>query len=301
MKNQRPPPGYYEVPYRRQGRVRRFYGKLMLAGWLGTKPDNFETNWLIKLCPAGKRCLVVAHNNTTTVYNKFGLMKDRFNSVFPGGNENEPNPNAFTVLDCIYVVLLRPSIEVYYFVLDVLAWNCVPFRQVSALTRFEWLHTRFEEVEVIGREQFLIHREFEKPPEEQNDYKFFLIEALDPSELPNLLAEPYSTQLTGINVKLDGILFYEKTSLYKMCFKNPLVGWLKPFMVQQILYPNLDLHLSYSPIIGYSVMEKYIPDTEKTKRQLKKLKKQRRAWMQRQAMQREAMQVEAMQVEEGEN
>ena len=32
----------------------------MFSEWLEESPDDFNTNWIMVVCPAGKRCLVVA-------------------------------------------------------------------------------------------------------------------------------------------------------------------------------------------------------------------------------------------------
>ena len=32
----------------------------MLSEWLEEAPFDFETNWIMVLCPVGKRCLIVA-------------------------------------------------------------------------------------------------------------------------------------------------------------------------------------------------------------------------------------------------
>lgn len=32
----------------------------MFSEWLEEEPEDFETNWILVICPVGKRCLVVA-------------------------------------------------------------------------------------------------------------------------------------------------------------------------------------------------------------------------------------------------
>ena len=36
--------------------------KLMFSEWLEDKPIDLNTNWIMVICPVGKRCLVVARD-----------------------------------------------------------------------------------------------------------------------------------------------------------------------------------------------------------------------------------------------
>lgn len=54
-----------EVQRRRKKNNNNFYKRVMLSEWLVEKPSGFEENWVVKLCPVGKRCLIIANNVST--------------------------------------------------------------------------------------------------------------------------------------------------------------------------------------------------------------------------------------------
>merc|ERR1719234_360065 len=88
----------------RQRRLRKTYkNQLMLSEWLVEVPEDLETNWLLLLCPEGRRNFVVAENGSTKVYSKSGKQVKSFPSNLPGGIRNQGRrSNKYTILDCIY-------------------------------------------------------------------------------------------------------------------------------------------------------------------------------------------------------
>jgi len=61
----------------------------MLSEWLEQiDNEDLEKNWIMCLCPIGKRCLVVASEGSTSVYNKGGKLIARHSSKLPGGSRD---------------------------------------------------------------------------------------------------------------------------------------------------------------------------------------------------------------------
>jgi hypothetical protein len=76
----------------------------MFSEWLDEIPEDFDKNWIMCLCPVGKRCLVVAsevkrnlflrinyfnalffQKGSTVIYNKAGKIIYKHRSKLPGG------------------------------------------------------------------------------------------------------------------------------------------------------------------------------------------------------------------------
>lgn len=67
---------------------KRYANQLMLSEWLVDVPSDLEQEWLVVVCPVGKRALVVASRGTTAAYTKSGFCVNRFPSLLPGGNRH---------------------------------------------------------------------------------------------------------------------------------------------------------------------------------------------------------------------
>lgn len=76
----------------------------MFSEWLIEVPSDLDKNWIMAICPVGKRCLVVASEvkstkkisiirikffcflkGITSVYNKVGKLITKHSSRLPGG------------------------------------------------------------------------------------------------------------------------------------------------------------------------------------------------------------------------
>lgn len=99
---------------------------------------------------------------------------------------------------------------------------------------------------------FFLTSKIDESPELQeetpsNRHKFVNIHFF-PAELPLIeerLSQAY--EIGGVEVKLDGVLFYYKEMFYRkgIC---PLVGWLKPYMVPEVLnIPVSEKYLTEKP------------------------------------------------------
>ncbi|XP_065197216.1 snurportin-1-like isoform X1 [Sycon ciliatum] len=193
-----------QVSYRKQ---------LMMSEWLVDVPDDFASKWLMKICPVGKRCLVVAGRGMTSAYSNNGHRINTFHSLLPGGAKKSPSHDAeCTLLDCIYV-----ESQCLYCVLDVLCWNSSDMLEVEADCRFFWLKSRIDENPGVQSVSKL------------NPYAFKTIAALDCQS--TTLQSVFSS---APDVQVDGVLFYHRESGYEHG-RTPLLGWLRCSMLAEII------------------------------------------------------------------
>lgn len=190
-----------------------FRNKLQLSEWWMEKPDDIA-NWYIRPCPKGMRCLVVAANGRTEVYNKKGRFLNRFRSRLPGDTRHRQST---TMLDCIFVFSLSE-----YFVLDVLAYGNQDVTECEASFRFYWVQSRLQEdnLDVVS---------------EQNQHAFRIIDNCECGDDIALNSFVARYPLWQSNTpELDGFLFYHKESAY-VSGTTPLVLWLFAFMLPEVL------------------------------------------------------------------
>ncbi|XP_074405648.1 snurportin-1 [Zonotrichia albicollis] len=192
---------------------KRYANQLMLSEWLVDVPSDLEQDWVVVVCPVGKRALVVASRGTTAAYTKSGFCVNRFPSLLPGGNRhNSAGDKVYSILDCIY----NEAKQTYY-ILDVMCWRGHPVYDCQTDFRFFWLSSKLQEEEGLGEKSRI------------NPYKFVGLQNFPCSSdsLCELLA-------TDFPFEVDGLLFYHKQTHYTPG-STPLVGWLRPYMVPEIL------------------------------------------------------------------
>ncbi|CAD5123814.1 DgyrCDS12125 [Dimorphilus gyrociliatus] len=199
----------------------RFYkNQLMLSEWLIDVPENFQDNFIMVACPTGKRVLVVAAKGKTKVFSKSGrkILGD-FPSELPGGNVRQSSVHfgkTETVLDCIFNEALRT-----FFILDLMCWSSHPIYDSETEFRFYWLKTKYEEE---GGNLNTMSK--------YNKFRFVNANRCDCSKesIEKLMVSTTREE----SHFFDGLLFYHKEALYTFG-TTPLVGWLKPFMITEIL------------------------------------------------------------------
>ncbi|NWU90534.1 SPN1 protein, partial [Upupa epops] len=192
---------------------KRYANQLMLSEWLVDVPLDLEQEWLVVVCPVGKRSLVVASRGTTAAYTKSGFCVNRFPSLLPGGNRhNSISDKVYCILDCIY-----SEAEQTYYILDVMCWRGHPVYDCQTDFRFFWLSSKIHEEEGLGEKSKI------------NPFKFVGLQNFPSSSesLCKVLAMDFPFEV-------DGLLFYHKETHYTPG-STPLVGWLRPYMVPEIL------------------------------------------------------------------
>ncbi|XP_044294849.1 snurportin-1 isoform X2 [Varanus komodoensis] len=192
---------------------KRYANQLMLSEWLIDVPPDLVPEWLLVVCPMGKRALIVASKGSTAAYTKSGFCVNRFPSLLPGGNRcSSGTGKEYTILDCIY----NEAKQTYY-ILDVMCWRGHPVYDCQTDFRFYWLQSKMQEEGALGEKSRL------------NPFRFVGLESYScsPESLRKVLA-------TDFPFEVDGLLFYHKQSHYNPG-STPLVGWLRPYMVSDIL------------------------------------------------------------------
>ncbi|XP_075016581.1 snurportin-1 isoform X4 [Calonectris borealis] len=125
---------------------KRYANQLMLSEWLVDVPLDLEQEWVVVVCPVGKRALVVASRGTTAAYTKSGFCVNKFPSLLPGGNRhNSTSEKVYCILDCIY----NEAKQTYY-ILDVMCWRGHPVYDCQTDFRFFWLFSKIQEEEGLG-------------------------------------------------------------------------------------------------------------------------------------------------------
>lgn len=217
----------------------RFYkDQLMLSEWLVEVPDDLDTEWKLVLCPEGKRCLIVAAKGKTIAYTKSGCRINTFPSALPGGNRQQhSNFRVYSILDCIFDIKIQT-----YYVLDVLCWNGLPVLDSETEFRFYWLHTKMEEISELGQRS------------KTNQYCFLPLPnySCNRTDVTQTMASPLP-----FGSPLDGLLFYHKQSHY-LHGVTPLVGWLKAYMLPEVLGVSIPEHYAKQAPSNYTCVSDHL-------------------------------------------
>ncbi|XP_041369041.1 snurportin-1-like [Gigantopelta aegis] len=199
-----------QVSVRKPGRYYR--NQLMMSEWLVEVPEEFEEEWLMVLCPVAKRTLVVASHGKTVAYSKAGYRNNTFHSYLPGGSRHQSGKyNDYTIMDCLF-----HEVTGTYWILDLMCWKSMPIYETETEFRFYWLHQNLQEFPQLGVKS------------RQNPFSF--------QALPRFPCTPQAIEEALVNstFEIDGILFFHKRTHY-MFGSTPLVVWLKPYMLQDVL------------------------------------------------------------------
>ncbi|KAI1722839.1 snurportin1 domain-containing protein [Ditylenchus destructor] len=188
----------------------KFADCLMLSEWLIDIPATLSKEWIMVPCPVGKRVIVVAEKGETKAYNKGGRLIATFKSDLPGGGPTERA--GCTMLDCI----MKTNI---LYALDLLIWKDNPYTASDFPCRRFVLQSRLDEMPQTFTAK---------------SYKFVTL-----PQCPCTVEEMTQLMKTEFGFQLDGLLFYFSEAFYTPG-QTPLVGWLKPFMLKEILGVEVD-------------------------------------------------------------
>jgi len=243
-----------EIKHRR---LRKTYkNQLMLSEWLVEVPVDMEDNWLLLLCPEGRRNFVIAANGSTKVFSKSGKQVKSFPSSLPGGNRNQGgrSRNSYTILDCVY----SESNGIFY-ILDMMCWDGYQYYDCDTEFRLAWVQQKFIENQELRQRTRI------------NPYSF------QPLPVYKCTKESISQALNSplpFNDHLDGILIYHRQVHY-MPGKTPLVGWIKGYMVPELLdIPVCEELLEQRPG-DYNGMKTYLKKTYDRVDRMKKADEER--------------------------
>ena len=207
----------------------------MLSEWLLGVPQAFEQEWLMVVCPVGRRSLVVATRKTTSAYSRSGQCLNNFPSLLPGGcHRTHRTADDFTILDCIHHEASRT-----YYVLDVMCWRGHPVYNCDTEFRMFWLRTKLAEAgeAVAGHSRI-------------NPLRFLPLDncPCDRASVAAVLAQRWPVQV-------DGLLFLHRRAHYTTG-RSPLALWLKPHMVPDLLsIPVSQEFLDCAPTLSHVEME----------------------------------------------
>jgi len=235
----------------RERRLRRTYSKqLMLSEWLVEVPEDLEDNWLLLLCPEGRRNLVVASNGQTKVYSKSGKQVKSFPSHLPGGNRSQGRARQkYTLLDCIF-----SDTNGIFYILDMMCWDGYQYYDCDTEFRLTWVQQKFvENKDLITRSRI-------------NPYSFLPLPVYQCNKegISQALNSPMPFQ-----ERLDGLLFYHRNVHY-MPGKTPLVAWLKGYMVPELLNIQVSDELVEQTPTDYPGMKTYLKKTYDRVERMKK-------------------------------
>jgi len=235
----------------RQRRLRKTYkNQLMLSEWLVEVPEDIEKNWLLILCPEGRRNFVVAANGSTKVFSKSGKQVKSFPSNLPGGNRNQGRArNKYTILDCIY----SESNGIFY-ILDMMCWDGYQYYDCDTEFRLSWVQQKFiENRDLTVRSRI-------------NPYSFQPLPVYQCTR--DSIAEALNSPMP-FKDNLDGLLIYHRQVHY-MPGKTPLVGWIKGYMVPELLDIQVCEDLMDQRPADYGGMKTYLKKTYDRVERLKK-------------------------------
>uniref|UniRef100_A0A2A4K620 Snurportin-1 n=1 Tax=Heliothis virescens TaxID=7102 RepID=A0A2A4K620_HELVI len=222
---------------------------LMLSEWMVERPEDFHENWFVVPCPKGVRTLVIANDGTTQCYNKYGQFKFECKTALPGGSPATISRRRCCILDCFYVESMKTM-----YVLDLLAWNCQPMTDGETEFRHYWLLSNLDDIPDLGtysKKNQLIFKILPKTTCDPQSFNEFMM-SFPP--FPNYTPA------------LDGLLFYHKQAHY-VAGQTPLVTWLYPFMVPEVLGKEITVNPGYMltmPVNYVNQADYILKFTEKT-------------------------------------
>ena len=151
-----------------------------------------------------------------------------------------------TFLDCIYV-----EVESTYYILDFMIWNNYQYYDCDTECRRFLLQSRLDENPQV------------KEKSNVNPYMFKMLPSYSCD--PEVIKTTLMTKLTFDPLPLDGLLFYCKGAHY-LPGQTPLVGWLKGFMVPEMLGIGVSKELMAQRPNAYATMNSHIKEYEEERK-----------------------------------
>lgn len=199
---------------------RNFKDNLMLSEWMMEAPEDIE-DFLLVPCPKGVRVTVVKESSryhrqvNTNIFYKTGVKHSTIKSNLPKD----------TILDCVY----SKKNKIIY-ILDAIMYAGRDLTNCDTEFRRYWIQSKIDEDEL---------RVFD-------GCKLELIKAHDFVDTQSVYECFQTAPIFNDGTELDGYLFYHKESSYTIG-ETPLVLWLFPFMVDEVL-TMFHVHPSYNSL-----------------------------------------------------
>ncbi|KAI8098647.1 uncharacterized protein BX664DRAFT_319261 [Halteromyces radiatus] len=185
----------------------KFANQVMYAETMENIPSDLLTDWVMMICPKGKRCLVTSGNGQTVARARSGRIINRFQSGLPNGSiqRGHGSSSNYCILDCIY-----DASKWTFYVLDMMCWNGYAIYDCDTDFRHFWLQTKFDGGDT-NKNQL---------------YHFQPLIPVPTTEIKKVTQDPkvYLTQYQ-IPYDVDGLLFYHRQTQY-ITGSTPLVCWL---------------------------------------------------------------------------
>lgn len=228
-----------EMEVEEKHRLRKsFKNQLMESEWLVDVPENLATNYLMIPVPIGRRAFLVAGYGTTSHYSRSGIFINSFPSLLPGGSRKTNKGGNITFLDCIHVQHERT-----FYILDVMIWNDFSYYDCDTDCRRFILKSKLDENPDLAEKS------------KMNPFIFRFLPGYDFQQVSKVL----KSNLNFHPNPLDGLLFYNKKVHY-LPGSTPLVGWLKGYMVPEILGIEVSQELMNQKPNTYANMKNYIKE-----------------------------------------
>jgi len=240
----------------RPRRMNKSYkNQLMLSEWLVEVPEDLSSNWILVLCPEGRRNCVIASNGLTKVYSRSGKLVKKFPSNLPGGSRNQSRRNKYSILDCIY-----SEKEKIFYILDMMCWDGYQYYDCDTEFRLSWVQQKF-----IENKDVLMDNS------RTNPYRFIPLPIYECTR--DSISKALNSKLP-FEDNLDGLLIYHKHVHYIPGY-TPLVGWLKGYMVPELLsIPVCDELMAQQPS-DYSGMKVFLKKSYEKAERTKKAEEER--------------------------
>ncbi|GAN10149.1 snurportin-1-like [Mucor ambiguus] len=182
--------------------------QIMYSETMESVPQDLLTDWVLMICPKGKRCMVTSGSGETIARSRAGNILARFQSRLPNGSRTNRTSD-FCILDCIY-----DAVHWTFYVLDIMCWRGYPIFDCDTNFRHFWLQTKLESNELDRADG---HNQF---------YKFIPLKPVLTTETQQVIQDPEQyIKSQDLCYDIDGLLFYHRQAHYRGG-STPLVCWV---------------------------------------------------------------------------
>jgi snurportin-1 len=117
----------------------RYQNQLMVPYPLEKLPES-PSEWFVRPCPKGERCLVLCRRGKSFAYRMDGSLLYRFQCSLPSGSKQTRAGSTYCIFDCI-----ADEESKTYFVLDMMVWKGFLYYDCTADFRFFFMMQKINE------------------------------------------------------------------------------------------------------------------------------------------------------------